>query len=481
MKKKTIIIIVAVVAVLAALSPFAYKKINEYLAEQALIKSYKEYVESNRVFYPNSYLNGIEISGMDLDAVVYEFETAFNSGEVKIIPSRTNPEESYSYYNLNTEFTGFESYIADAYENQSYTIEEFSGEAETEVKEYAYDLMSDVNFENADFSKLKVTNASICQAPEDAYVTVDVLSGTTEIVEETDGVLADEVRVKTKLIDAIKNGDDSITIEDADYVQPEITKDSEELVEIESYYNNVLNKNISIGVCGLFEYLDTKTIRSFLTYNNGLVVDTEALGAYIDGLKANYDSYGGNYVFNTSMGYPVALDYGNYGWQIDKEATVSALSTAILKNDTEGWMECEYTHTCSRPTNALQGNSYVEVSLNYQKIWMYINGELVVYDDITSGDITTPESATYTGFFHVGEMKTEVYLKGPTWYDFVHYWVLFDDPHANGFHDATWREDWEFGGENRNGNGSHGCVNLRLETAATIYNNLTMDMPIIVW
>ena len=50
-----------------------------------------------------------------------------------------------------------------------------------------------------------------------------------------------------------------------------------------------------------------------------------------------------------------------------------------------------------------------------------------------------------------------------------------------GMHDATWRTEEEFGGTNRFGNGSHGCVNLRLATAETVYNNMESDIPIIIW
>ena len=41
---------------------------------------------------------------------------------------------------------------------------------------------------------------------------------------------------------------------------------------------------------------------------------------------------------------------------------------------------------------------------------------------------------------------------------------------AVGLHDATWR--WSFGGDIYTYNGSHGCVNLPLNTAAYIYNNV---------
>ena len=48
-----------------------------------------------------------------------------------------------------------------------------------------------------------------------------------------------------------------------------------------------------------------------------------------------------------------------------------------------------------------------------------------------------------------------------------------------GFHDATWQSS--FGGSRYLTNGSHGCVNMPLNAAKTVYENIDKSMPIIVW
>ena len=48
-----------------------------------------------------------------------------------------------------------------------------------------------------------------------------------------------------------------------------------------------------------------------------------------------------------------------------------------------------------------------------------------------------------------------------------------------GMHDATWRNS--FGGNIYINNGSHGCINLPLETAKTIYSYIDTFFPIIVY
>lgn len=46
-------------------------------------------------------------------------------------------------------------------------------------------------------------------------------------------------------------------------------------------------------------------------------------------------------------------------------------------------------------------------------------------------------------------------------------------------HDATWRSN--FGGDIYLTNGSHGCINLPLNVAATIFENISANYPVLVY
>ena len=59
----------------------------------------------------------------------------------------------------------------------------------------------------------------------------------------------------------------------------------------------------------------------------------------------------------------------------------------------------------------------------------------------------------------------------------VTYWMPFNG--GIGLHDATWRGS--FGGNINQSDGSHGCINLPLEAAKTIYENIYAGMPIICY
>ena len=71
---------------------------------------------------------------------------------------------------------------------------------------------------------------------------------------------------------------------------------------------------------------------------------------------------------------------------------------------------------------------------------------------------------TSKGVFKIRGKSRNVYLIGPDYKSFVNYWMpIYGDV---GLHDASWR--WSFGGDIYTYNGSHGCVNLPMKTAAYI-------------
>lgn len=137
-----------------------------------------------------------------------------------------------------------------------------------------------------------------------------------------------------------------------------------------------------------------------------------------------------------------------------------------------------YTHTpiFSAPV----GDSYVEVDISRQHIWMYVNGKCVVDSDCVTGNAgihDTPE-----GYFFLTYKTTNAVLRGyndngSKYASPVSYWMPFNG--GIGLHDASWRDS--FGGSIYLGNGSHGCVNLPKETAQKIYQNIDKTMPIIVY
>ena len=63
----------------------------------------------------------------------------------------------------------------------------------------------------------------------------------------------------------------------------------------------------------------------------------------------------------------------------------------------------------------------------------------------------------------------------------VDYWMKFIVHRGIGFHDAGWREEWQFKDINRyKNNGSLGCVNMRPTDAKALYNLFTYNINVYV-
>ena len=100
--------------------------------------------------------------------------------------------------------------------------------------------------------------------------------------------------------------------------------------------------------------------------------------------------------------------------------------------------------------------------------------------DIVTGDIreaglslihilTKSGRMTPPGVFGLTYKTKNAVLKGEDYETPVNYWMPFNG--NIGMHDATWRR--KFGGEVFIKNGSHGCINLPLESAKEIYSYIS--------
>lgn len=120
--------------------------------------------------------------------------------------------------------------------------------------------------------------------------------------------------------------------------------------------------------------------------------------------------------------------------------------------------------------------TYVDINLTTQTVVYYLNGVAVLVSPCVTGN-PNKGRATPTGFYSIKAMVPGKRLKGPNWDVWVNYWMRFTDG-AIGLHDASWRSS--FGGTIYQTNGSHGCVNLPSQNAATLYSMVTIGTPVVV-
>ena len=123
------------------------------------------------------------------------------------------------------------------------------------------------------------------------------------------------------------------------------------------------------------------------------------------------------------------------------------------------------------------GDTYVEVSIDAQHLWYYVDGEPVMDFDVVTG-MDTASRRTPTGVFRILWKDTEHTMKGSYGSSFCHFWMPVTWEGV-GIHDAYWRSS--YGGDIWRYNGSHGCVNVSYENAKALYESVAIDTPVIIY
>lgn len=482
----TAVLILGVIAFLSINSYNAKKaaeaeeqaRLEEEARLRALHEEYLDFLEKNNVFFPGSNFNSVDISGKSIDEVITEYEMGILDRAVTVSFADGRDDKVISARDLGIKFDEFENYVEECFYCAELTEEEYYGTPAR--KDYSYDVYNDVSAGMLDRTGITemINEGSVMS--HNAYVYVDEKTG--EIKEEAEvcgGDITSE-DLAALLSEAFSENKESVEIGPEYYEKPEIVLGSKELEDQKALLESKKNKEITIFLCGEKTTLKEEELWRILSTKDG-VVDRSALTQYVKKLKGKYDSYYFKRPFTTSSGKELNLEPGNYGWIIDAAGTENAIIAAIESEGDEAKAEATYRAKSARPAHNEIGNTYIEVSIHHQRIWVYVDGECVLNDDVTTGEITTgnPHTITNCGVFKLSYKTKNVTLRGSDYEEPVSYWMPFDG--GIGFHDATWREDWEFGGENYMGNGSHGCINMRLGSAAILYDIIDYDIPIIVW
>ena len=301
------------------------------------------------------------------------------------------------------------------------------------------------------------------------------------VQEEVYGNNIDTDRFKDALADAIVNLQEEISL--ADYaVQPTLKADDSRLKELIGKMNQIAQMKITLKIGGDQETVPQEKIISWIGIdeNANMVVHDEAIRAYVGELAGKYDTVGKNRSFHTSYGAVVNISSGDYGRKVDQEAEFNALR----ENLTDGrdlTRDLNFSQKAAGGAGDDIGSSYVEVNLTAQHLFVYKDGRKVVDTAVTTGKPVNHHQ-TNVGIFRVKSHEANRTLRGrnddgSSYASPVKYWMPFDG--GIGLHDAPWKSN--YGVKNYLTNGSHGCVNLPPSVAGSVFANVSVGMPVIVY
>ena len=271
-------------------------------------------------------------------------------------------------------------------------------------------------------------------------------------------------------------------VEEDCYVKASYFSDSPEVIAACETMNAYLGASVTYTFGGATEVVDGSVISQWLTTDENMNVtyNEEGVSQYIASLAEKYDTYRKQRTFTSGSGNTVNVQGGNYGWLIDQAAEIEALK-ANISNKEVVTKEPVYKQTAASHGAADWGNTYVEVDLTNQYMYLFVNGSVVTSSPIVTGK-PSEGSATPQGVYSIRYCKQNAVLRGPKkpdgtyeWESPVDFWMPFNG--AIGLHDATWQSS--FGGNRYLTHGSHGCVNLPYNIAKTVFNNVSAGTPVV--
>ena len=342
------------------------------------------------------------------------------------------------------------------------------------INSYSEEDLADL-IKNYTWGTVAPTDAKIEKGDDDTY----------QIVPEEEGDMVDTDTLAAYTLEQMKDGNNTISLTDADcYLQPEITSD--DLQDKLAEYNRFSDLTITYDFDDRQEVLEPETISEWITVNeedDSVDVDRDAVTNWVNENLVKYDTYGSDYMrtFHSTLQGTLEIpggQYGIYGWLTDVEATVDKL-VEYIQNGESVTVEPEYARTgYCRATDDI-GDSYAEVDITNQKVFVYKDGELVIESDCVTGMANDPSRETPPGVYKVWSMDRNRILGTMETYGYeqpVDYWIYFTEIDI-GFHDLLRSA---YGGEIYKTNGSHGCVNLPLDVAAEMYDTVEIGYPVIV-
>jgi hypothetical protein len=225
------------------------------------------------------------------------------------------------------------------------------------------------------------------------------------------------------------------------------------------------------------ETLTGDTIDSWMTSRlPGYVVDEEKVAEYVSELAKAHNTMYTYHPFVTASGEEITIKGGTYGWKLDNETVTQALIEAIY-GMTSVTVEPVFLQEAASFTYPDYGDSYVEVNLTAQKVYLFEDGECILSSDVVTGDDRDESTHTTDGIWRIEYLDLNAKLSGTEYQTPVVFWMPFNG--NIGLHDALWRS--EFGNNIYKTNGSHGCVNMPYEVAKTIYQHVQTGTPVIVY
>jgi hypothetical protein len=332
--------------------------------------------------------------------------------------------------------------------------------------------------------KLIAMNKSL-KAPKDAQVHLE--QGKIIISKSLNGTQFD---VASLLKDYQKQEYNSEIYLNPVYIQP-IKAESPIVKNEEKKLQELLQQTVNYTVQNKVYSLKASDLikNASISKNVQYTIDPTNIKNEINNINNSQSTLNKNYLFKTHSGSVISVKGQTYGWALDASKETNRIQEAFEKGENSvvasnvygnGWNNVAIGF--NNTTNNGIGETYAEVSIQEQRIWIYKNGQLILTTNVVTGRHDVGED-THPGVWYILYKQSPSILVGSevgmaNYRVPVSYWAPFTND-GEGFHDASWRTNWASTAYLHQGSG--GCVNTPPSVMKTVYDNLSQNEPVVIY
>ena len=327
--------------------------------------------------------------------------------------------------------------------------------------------------------KLQGFQESFVVEPVDAHISEYDAENGYRIVPEIRG----NVLNQTKTIQTVETAVDAllteIDLEKAGcYEEPSVYADDAKLTERLAQMKQYTDLRIVYHFGQQEEVIDGSVLSGWLLVDeetNKVSVSEEKIDDFVVMLRKKYDTIFRSREFQTSYGKTITIEGGDYGWWMNYSQEQEQLKE-MIRNGESGERIPVYYQTAAVYGSQDYGNTYIEINLTAQHLFLYVNGEKKMESEFVSGNAARGFD-TPAGIYGITYKEQDAMLVGENYETPVSYWMPFNG--NIGLHDAIWRDS--FGADIYKKSGSHGCINMPYLKAKELYGEIAKGTPVICY
>lgn len=432
-------------------------------------------------FLVNTTINGKDFSGKTVADVESYLESQVEGYQLKLI-EQDNETDTISGSDISLVYVKNND-VEKALEDQSQLlwIASFFSKSNT-------DITVGVEYDEAALdAKIQTIKAVTGEQTEPTSAHPEYDGNSFVVAAETFGSAVDLEKLSSKIKEYISSFKPQLNLLDEKcYDMPKYTSESPEVQAACDTMNQYLKASITYTM-DEDVVVDKELISTWLSYDENMNVtfNEDAVKKWMREFGSKYDTVGKTRSITTPGGKTAEVSGGTYGWSVDEKKEAENLINSIKKGEVTS-REPAYEQKAASRSAQDWGTTYVEVDLSAQHMWYIVDGSVALETDVVTGLASDPNRATPQGVYSILEMMRNKTLVGetdpstgkPIYETPVSYWMRVTWT-GIGFHDASWQSS--FGGTRyQTSAGSHGCINMPVDKAGSLYSMLSVGTPVVM-